>query len=94
VHLATSLRRHYGEHPTREGVETSVQEVGAALVVTSLTAAVGFLSLAIARFLPIRYFGLLSASAMIVALGAGLIVLPALLSLRYHRNERFTRSTS
>ena len=94
VHLATSLRRHYGEHPTREGVETSVQEVGAALVVTSLTAAVGFLSLAIARFLPIRYFGLLSASAMIVALGAGLIVLPALLSLRYHRNEQFTRSTS
>ncbi|MEE8166970.1 MAG: MMPL family transporter, partial [Myxococcota bacterium] len=71
--------------PSRHAVEQAESEVGRAVIVTTATATIGFASLSVARFLPIRYFGLLTSVAMIVALAAALFLLPALLGLRYHR---------
>lgn len=87
VHLVTSLRRHCAGRPSRHAVEQAESEVGGALIITTATATVGFASLIVARFLPIRYFGLLTSVAMLVALAAALFLLPAILGLRYHRSE-------
>jgi hypothetical protein len=40
----------------------------------------GFLTLCVSTFVPIREFGLLAAASMIVALGADVVLLPAILS--------------
>jgi len=85
VHLITSLRRHGGELPAAIDIHNAVAEVGPALLVTTAAATAGFISLTVAHFLPIRYFGLLTSIAMVVALGAALFLLPALLGVRYHR---------
>lgn len=85
VHLITSLRRHGGELPAAVDIHNAVAEVGPALLVTTAAATAGFISLTVAHFLPIRYFGLLTSVAMVVALAAALFLLPALLGVRYHR---------
>ncbi len=82
VHVVTSVRRRMGDHPCREAIVSAVSDVGTALSVTTAAAAVGFLSLTPAEFLPIRYFGLLTAAAMIVALFGDLAFLPSLIRLR------------
>ena len=87
VHLVTSLRRHSVGPPSRRTVEQAESDVGRAVIVTTATATVGFASLTVARFLPIRYFGFLTSAAMVVALAAALFLLPALLGLRYHRTD-------
>ncbi|MCF6285385.1 MAG: MMPL family transporter, partial [Candidatus Hydrogenedentes bacterium] len=49
-----------------------------AMIATTTTACVGFLALSLSTFGPIRFFGLLSGGAMVVALLADLWLLPAL----------------
>ena len=65
----------------RDAVHSSMQTVGRALLRTSVVAALGFLVLCFSEFLPLLYFGLFTAIAMVAALVANLIVLPALLLL-------------
>jgi uncharacterized protein len=54
---------------------------GPAMVTTTSMACAGFLTLGLSDFAPIRYFGLLSAAAMAVALAADLWLLPALIQM-------------
>jgi predicted RND superfamily exporter protein len=56
---------------------TAVERVRPAMVTTTLTAGIGFLSLATSQFVPVRAFGLLAAAALGLALAADLLVLPA-----------------
>ena len=62
-----------------EAVGISLQTVGRAMIRTSVVAALGFFALCFSEFLPLLYFGIFTSLAMLVALGASLIVLPALL---------------
>ncbi|MEM7586374.1 MAG: MMPL family transporter [Acidobacteriota bacterium] len=62
-------------------VDSSLQTVGRAMVRTSVITAIGFFVLCFAEFLPLLYFGLFTAIAMLAALIAAMIVLPALLLL-------------
>lgn len=88
VHVVISVRRRLETRNTRAAIVSAVREVGTALTVTTAAAAVGFLSLTPANFLPIRYFGFLTAAAMIVALFSDLAFLPSLIRLR--ENQRGT----
>jgi predicted RND superfamily exporter protein len=63
-------------------VRTTLDRIGSALIITSLTAAIGFFSLCFSGFVPILNFGLLAGLTMIVALAADLAMVPALLVVR------------
>lgn len=69
-----------------EAVDESLQTVGRAMIRTSVVAAAGFFVLCFSEFMPLLYFGLFTAIAMIAALVAALIVLPALLLLAEPRS--------
>jgi len=84
VHMLTA----YGEERDRtpEGAATrALARVGPAMVITSAAACAGFLALWLSEFLPIRWFGLLSALAIAVALLADAWLVPALLIRRERR---------
>lgn len=74
----------YGEalQQTRDfskAVEQTLQDKGAPIIFTSLILFFGFGILAVSKFMPTAYFGMLSALLMINALFADLFVLPSLL---------------
>jgi len=80
VHLLAAYQRERERSLTcRAAVDGALQTVGTALMVTTLTACVGFFSLGLSHFVPIRDFGLLAGGAMLVALVADLYVVPAML---------------
>jgi predicted RND superfamily exporter protein len=62
-----------------EAARRTLRGAGPALVSTSLILAIGFLVLTLASVKSIIYFGLLSAVAMVAALFADLVLLPAIL---------------
>ncbi|HKJ23787.1 MAG TPA: MMPL family transporter [Myxococcota bacterium] len=73
----------YGEEHAREpegAVERAMERVGPAMVTTTAAACIGFLALRLSDFLPIRWFGLLSALAVAVALLADAWLVPAFLT--------------
>jgi hypothetical protein len=61
----------------RDAVAAALRRVGPAMVVTTATACVGFLSLCTSDFVPLRAFAVLAASTMVVALAGDLLLLPA-----------------
>lgn len=80
VHLLVAYERARAGGAGRvAAVSTAVGSAGAAMVVTTATAVVGFFSLCLSAFVPIRDFGLLAGSAMLMALAADLYVVPAIL---------------
>jgi predicted RND superfamily exporter protein len=80
IHLLAGYdrQRRAGDDPVT-AVRATIERVGAALIITSLTAAIGFFSLCFSAFVPIRDFGLLAGITMLVALAADLLLVPALL---------------
>lgn len=69
-------------HGTRATVGKVLEEVGPAMIYSTLTACIGFATLWTSGFVPIRYFGLLSSIALLVALASDLILTPSVLVLR------------
>jgi len=80
VHVLATYEAGQGR-PARRARETMAR-VGSAMWITSAVACIGFLALDLSDFLPIRWFGLLSALAVTVALLADAWLTPALLLLR------------
>jgi uncharacterized protein len=80
IHLLAGYdrQRRAGDEPVA-AVRATLEQVGSALIITSLTAAIGFFSLCFSAFVPIRDFGLLAGITMLVALAADLLLVPALL---------------
>lgn len=68
-----------------EALRRAVQGSGRAVVIGALTMALGFAALLFASFVPIRWFAELSLVAILIALPADLVLLPALLALRSPR---------
>ncbi len=78
VHLLHGLDRHRRDGAIgRPTVDAALAEVGPALVVTTATAVLGFAALTMSAFVPIRDFGLLSSLALVVALVADVVLVPA-----------------
>lgn len=67
--------------PKLEAIKITFKEVGWATFLTSITTAVGFLSLMAIRIVPVKEFGLYSTIGVIVAFFVAITLLPALLSL-------------
>jgi uncharacterized protein len=82
LHLLTQYarRRSAGEAPL-PAMEYAVHHVGRAVVTTSVALALGFSSLAISSWKSIADFGALAAAAILCALVAVLLVLPALVAV-------------
>jgi len=60
-------------------VQTTIQEIGRPLVMTSLVHVAGFAIFLWTDFLPLRQFGLLASISMLAALAGDLVLLPNLL---------------
>jgi uncharacterized protein len=80
IHLLAQYRRLRGEGlAAPAAIEGALVHAGRAIVSTSLTLALGFSTLLLSPWRSVASFGGLSALAILVALAAVLIVLPALL---------------
>ncbi|MDH5736897.1 MAG: MMPL family transporter [Gammaproteobacteria bacterium] len=72
----------------QQAIAQAHSTIGKAIYYTAVVVIGGFSILSLSSFLPTVYFGLLTALAMLLALLANLIILPALLSRVYAGRER------
>lgn len=80
IHMLHRMRQlGQGGASHAQAVHDAVLHVGRALATTSFALALGFAALALSPWQSIAHFGLLSAVAILVALAADLVVLPALM---------------
>jgi predicted RND superfamily exporter protein len=82
VHLLAGYRRK--RHEGLEivpAIREALVDVGPSVTVTSVTASIGFFTIATSVFGPLHYFGLLSGVAIVIALLAVLFFVPALLAV-------------
>ena len=83
VHFFVGFHRHRARGQSKsEAIHSTLSKVGPSLVVTTLTACIGFFALSQSAFPPISCFGLLSGIAIIVALLADILLVPAIFALR------------
>jgi uncharacterized protein len=89
IHFLHNFRRNYEKYGC---VETAVRETllgtGRALVITSLVLCGGFIIYTIAYLSCYVWFGILVGCAVLFALAADLLLVPALLALTYGRRQR------
>jgi predicted RND superfamily exporter protein len=76
-----ALDRQEPQGTNVERLRRALEHVGPAMVLTTVAACIGFFALMTSAFVPIRFFGLLSGTAMLVALAADLWLVPAMLVL-------------
>ncbi len=69
----------------RKNMEMTIQQVGKAIFITSLLLACGFGLMAFASAVPVRYFGILIATAVSGALLSFTTFLPALMDVMFYR---------
>lgn len=67
--------------PKREAILATMDEMKGPVVMTSLTTAVGFLSLLTAFMVPQRHFGIVTAIGVLAAMVFSLVLIPAVMSL-------------
>lgn len=81
IHYIHRYREERSAHSAADAVRRTHGSVGMAIIYTTLIIAAGFSLLGFSDFVPSAVFGLLTASAMLVALFADLCLLPVLLGL-------------
>lgn len=64
-----------------DSLRKTIREVGRATLLTSLTTAIGFLTLLTSRIAPVREFALFAAIGVLLAYGTAIVLIPALLRL-------------
>lgn len=83
VHLLAAFRRLRAESVgAQAAVGKVLEEIGPAMIYSTLTSCIGFATLWTSGFVPIRYFGFLSVVALLVALASDLVLTPSVLILR------------
>jgi hypothetical protein len=88
IHFMSTYRRKIRAGDLREGaVQSTLQDIGTALVVTTLTVSAGFAALLSSNFIPLRNYGALSIFAMSIALLADLMLVPAILTFRRRQSK-------
>ncbi len=89
LHLLSSWRERLRAGDNSRGALQGALEVNTpAMVATAMTACAGFLTLGLSSFAPIRYFGLLSAGTVAVAVLADLLLLPVTILLGEKKKTR------
>lgn len=80
IHYVHRFRREFAiDGDYRAAVARCHRSIGRAIYYTSVTIMLGFSILALSRFIPTIYFGLLTSLAMLVALLANMTLLPVLI---------------
>ncbi len=89
VHLLTQYRRQLaaGCQPA-EAIRAAVLHVGRALVTTSLALSLGLFVLTLSSWESVASFGFLCGVAILIALVAGLVILPAVIAARVDLERR------
>jgi len=86
IHIFTDfLRQDRQQKPLTVAIRSTLNILAVPCFLTSLTTAIGFLSLGISDIPPICYFGLASATGMIIEFALSMTVIP--LGLYYLRNK-------
>ena len=81
IHLMTRLNAQVRATADREqALLHTFSTVGKPVLYTSVILFLGFLTLCVSTFVPIREFGLLAAASILIALAADVMLLPAILS--------------
>ncbi len=80
IHLFSHLQLYVNKHPEaskREAVSDMIAKMWKPVVMTSVTTAVGFVSLLTSQVYPIKYFGLFTAFGVLAAMVFSLVLIPA-----------------
>ncbi len=80
IHLFSHVDLFRVENPTASKMDTiknMIQEMWKPVVMTSVTTAVGFISLLTSQVYPIKYFGIFTAFGVLVAMVLSLVLIPA-----------------
>ena len=80
IHLYSHLHTFVDHHPEaskREAVSDMIHEMWKPVVMTSITTAVGFISLLTSQVYPVKYFGIFTAFGVMMAMVFSLVFLPA-----------------
>ncbi len=94
IHLYSHLglfRREHPDIPLREAIMDMLRQMWRPVVMTSVTTAVGFLSLLTSEVYPIKYFGMFTAFGVLLAMVLSLTLVPAatvLMGVRIRKNKK------
>ena len=80
IHLYSHLHLFQRKNPDagkKEAVADMIKNMWSPVVMTSITTAVGFISLLTSQVYPIKYFGIFTAFGVLVAMVLSLIIIPA-----------------
>jgi len=80
IHLYSHLHLYMRKHPETtklEAVKDMLKNMWSPVVMTSVTTAVGFISLLTSQVYPIKYFGIFTAFGVMVAMVFSLVLIPA-----------------
>lgn len=80
IHLYSHLHTFVDYHPNaskREAVSDMIHEMWKPVVMTSVTTAVGFISLLTSQVYPVKYFGIFTAFGVVMAMVFSLMFIPA-----------------
>ena len=100
IHLYSHLDLFLRDHPhttKQEAVGEMLHEMWKPVVMTSVTTAVGFISLVSSQVYPIKYFGLFTAFGVMAAMLFSLVLIPSGILLfgfpaRHHRRKESVRA--
>ena len=80
IHLYSHLHTYINHNPTatkKEATKDMIKSMWKPVVMTSVTTAVGFISLLTSQIYPVKYFGIFTAFGVMIAMVFSLIFLPA-----------------
>ena len=89
IHFMYNFKRYYMQTgDLHEAVENTLLTAGRAMLTTSVVLSIGFFIFMFAAMNNLFYFGLLAGSAVLLALGADLLLAPALMTLVIHKKDK------
>ena len=89
IHFMYNFKRYYMQTgDLHEAVENTLLTAGRAMLTTSVVLSIGFFIFMFAAMNNLFYFGLLAGSAVLLALGADLLLAPALMTLVIHKKVK------
>ena len=89
IHFMYNFKRYYTQTgDLHEAVENTLLTAGRAMLTTSVVLSIGFFIFMFAAMNNLFYFGLLAGSAVLLALGADLLLAPALMTLLIHKKDK------
>lgn len=101
IHLINHLRNYMNNNPDSDknsAISDMITHMWKPVVMTSITTAIGFISLLTSEVYPIKYFGIFTAFGVMMAMSFSLILLPAGLKVmglpKWTRDKKKTKNNS